>query len=278
MMARHGKPVEVPEKASPDEEAEILLLGGTANRGQVVRVGDTVRRPQRPTSPATHALLRHLADVGFTGAPRFLGIDEHGREVLSYVPGAAITPPFPPWALTDGALASVARLLRGYHAAVSTFDPTPYAWSSSPPPPFAGELVSHNDANLDNIVFQEGRAVALIDFDLASPGCRVWDVACAARLWAPLRPERYIDDVRRGRGIERFRQFVDSYGLDHRDREALVPAILQNHQWLYDIVGTAAADGHAGFFEYWAGGAMERAERTNRWYLDHADLLRAALF
>jgi hypothetical protein len=261
-----------------DEAAEVPLVGGIANRGQVVRIGETVRRPQRATSAATHALLRHLADVGFAGAPRFLGIDEHGREVLSYVSGTAITPPYPPWALTDEALASVARLLRGYHDAVSTFDPTPHAWPSSPPPPFAGELVSHNDPNLDNIVFQEGRAVALIDFDLASPGCRVWDVACAARLWAPLRPERYIDDGRCGRGIERFRLFVDSYGLDRGDRETLVPAIVQNHQWLYDIVGTAAAHGHAGFFEYWAGGAMERAERTNRWYLDNADLLREALF
>ncbi len=68
-------------------EPEVLLEGGTANRGLVVRIGDTVRRPQRPTSPATHALLRHLADVGFTGAPRFLGVDEHGREVLSFLPG-----------------------------------------------------------------------------------------------------------------------------------------------------------------------------------------------
>jgi hypothetical protein len=96
----------------PDEESEILLVGGTANRGQVVRVGDTVRRPQRPTGPATHALLRHLAGVGFTGAPRFLGIDELDREVLSYVPGIAVTPPFPEWALTDEALASVAALPR----------------------------------------------------------------------------------------------------------------------------------------------------------------------
>ena len=64
-------------------EAEVFLVGGIANRGRVVRIGDTVRRPQRATSPAIHALLRHLADVGFPGAPRFLGIDEQGREVLS---------------------------------------------------------------------------------------------------------------------------------------------------------------------------------------------------
>src|SRR3954452_4237139 len=147
--------------------AEELLTGGITNRGLVHRVGDTVRRPQRPTSPATHALLRHLADVGFPGAPRFLGVDEEGREVLSYVPGTAVTPPYPAEALTDEALASVAHLLRDYHEAVDTFDPAPHVWPPSPPAPFAGELVSHNDVNLDNVVFRGGQAVAFIDFDLA---------------------------------------------------------------------------------------------------------------
>ncbi len=258
-------------------EAEVPLVGGTANRGQVVRIGDTVRRPMRPTSPATHALLRHLADVGFAGAPKFLGLDAQGREILSYVPGTAITPPYPPWALTDEALVSVAELLRDYHRSLSSFDATPYTWPRSAPAPFAGELVSHNDVNLDNVVFRDGVAVALIDFDLASPGSRVWDVACAARLWAPLRPEQYIDDPRRGRAIRRFRLFADVYGLHDSDREALVPAILENHVWSYDMVGTAAAHGHAGFSEYWAGGAMERAERTREWYVENADLLRGAL-
>jgi Phosphotransferase enzyme family len=257
--------------------AEELLTGGTTNRGQVFRVGDTVRRPRRRTSPATHALLQHLADVGFAGAPRFLGVDRWGREILSYIPGTAITPPYPAWALTDEALVSVATLLRAYHRAVSTFDPGLHDWPSSPPAPFAGDLISHNDVNLDNVVFRNGRAVALIDFDLASPGSRVWDVACAARLWAPLRPDRYIDDVRHGRAIARFRLVVDSYGLDPDERQGLVAAVLHNHQWCYDIVGRAAANGHAGFSEYWADGAMERAERTRQWYVDTASELAAAL-
>jgi hypothetical protein len=260
-----------------ETEPEVLLVGGTANRGQVVRVGDTVRRPQSPTSPATHALLHHLADVGFAGAPRFLGVDEQGREVLSYVPGTAITPPYPEWALTDEALVSVAHLLRAYHRAVGTFDPTPYAWPSSPPAPFAGELIGHNDINLDNVVFRGERAVALIDFDLASPGSSAWDVACAARLWAPLRPDTYIDDTRRGRAVGRFRLFADSYGLAGTDRERLVTAVRANHEWCYAIVGTAAANGHAGFAEYCATGAMERAERTREWYLSNGDVLRRAL-
>jgi hypothetical protein len=88
----------------------------------VVRVGDTVRRPLRPSSPATQALLEHLERVGFSagseGAPTFLGVDEQGREVLSYLPGETVTAPYPAWSMTDAALDSVAHLLRRYHEAV----------------------------------------------------------------------------------------------------------------------------------------------------------------
>src|SRR5919108_1728521 len=45
------------------------LSGGTANRGLVIRVGDTVVRPTAPCWRATHALLDHLAAVGFDGPP-----------------------------------------------------------------------------------------------------------------------------------------------------------------------------------------------------------------
>jgi hypothetical protein len=121
---------------------EVQLEGGIANRGRVVRIGDTVRRPIRPTSRATHALLQHLGRVGFDGAPRFLGIDAQGREVLSYIPGAAVIPPYPAWALTDAALVSVAMLLRRYHEAVVDFDLSGYAWPQPAPEPYSGELIS----------------------------------------------------------------------------------------------------------------------------------------
>jgi hypothetical protein len=64
---------------------ESLLSGG--NVTPVVRVGDTVRRASGPWSFAVHGLLRHLEAHGFAGAPRWLGIDEQGREVLTFIPG-----------------------------------------------------------------------------------------------------------------------------------------------------------------------------------------------
>lgn len=256
---------------------EIPLLGGTANRGRVFRVGDTVRRPIRSTSPAIHALLVHLAAVGFDGAPRFLGVDADGREMLSYVEGRAITPPYPSWALTDAALTSVAALLRRYHEAVAGFDPGPYAWPQSPPAEFGGGLVLHNDPNLDNVVFRQGQAVALIDFDLASPGARVWDVAAAVRLWAPLRLDADVHDARRGQVLRRFRLFADAYGLTPAERSRLVEAVIANHDWLYDVVRDGAENGNAGFADYWLSGARDRAARTRGWYARSAAQLRAAL-
>ena len=258
-------------------EVETLLLGGTANRGLVVRVGDTVRRPLRPSSPATHALLRHLEAVGFDGAPRVLGLDETGREVLSYVPGQAVIAPAPAWGLTDAALASVARLLRRFHDATAGFDPAPYPWSHPAPAPFDGAGIAHNDPNLDNIVFRDGRAVALIDFDLAGPGNTVWDVAAAARLWAPLRATADITDVRRGRELLRLRAFVDAYGLDDGGRAEFVTALRASHEWMCGIVRDGAERGVPGFVQYWTPEAAARAARTRGWIDRNAGAITEAL-
>jgi hypothetical protein len=256
---------------------EVLLHGGTTNAGRVTRVGDTVRRPQRPASPAIHALLAHLEQVGFGGAPRFLGIDEQGREVLSYIPGEAAIEPYADWALTDEALVSVAELLRRYHDAAASFDITGHAWARAVPARFRDGLASHNDPNLDNVIFCDGRAVALIDFDLAGPGSVAWDVACAARLWAPLRDEQDAPEAVRGRALERLRTFVDAYGVPQGERARVVDAAVHTHDWAYDIVRDALARGHRSFRNHWREGGRLRADRTREWIVAHREPMQAAL-
>jgi len=258
-------------------QREVPLPGGVANRGRVVRIGDTVRRPLRATSPATHALLRHLAAIGFDGAPRLLGIDEQGREVLGFIPGETVIRPYPDWAFTVEALVSVAELLRAYHRAVADFDPGSYPWPQSPPAPFAGELVSHNDPNLDNVVFRDGRAVALIDFDLAAPGSRLWDVACAARQWAPLRPDTHIHDPRHGSAFARLRVFLDAYGTDGVDGARFPLAVQQNQEWFGRLIERYVAAGHEGFAEYARSEARLSADAYRRWLADSEPALQAAL-
>ncbi|WP_405055959.1 phosphotransferase [Kribbella sp. NBC_01505] len=256
---------------------ETPLLGGTANRGLVVRVRDTVRRPLRVSSTATHAVLRHLEEVGFAGAPRFLDIDDQGREVLTYVPGETVTPPYPDWSMTEAALDSVAVLLRSYHEAVAGFTAADYDWAEPVPAAYVDGTVSHNDPNLDNIVFQDGVAVALIDFDLAGPGSALWDVAAAIRLWAPLRPEDDIHDVRRGRALSRLRRFADTYGLDEAERARLVAATADNHVWCMDYVRRGSETGHPWFHERWTTGESDLTTRTDAWFTRHAQALREAL-
>ena len=229
----------------------------------------------RPTSPASHALLRHLEQVGFDGAPRLLGIDDQGREVLSFIPGEAVTRPYPAWSLTDEALRSVAELLRSYHEAVADFDVSAYEWTDLAPARFDEGLPCHNDVNLDNVVFRSGRAVALIDFDLAGPGSVAWDVAGAIRLWAPLRPDAHISDARRGRALERLRLFVDAYGPPQLDAEELIDAVALHHSRLYRLVEEEARSGNPGFADYWHE-AEQRATATAAWYdVAHSELVRA---
>ncbi len=68
-----------------DGETEETLVSGGLN--DVIRSGNTVRRSVGPWTPAVHALLRHLEQQGFTGAPRVHGMDDRDREVLDYCPG-----------------------------------------------------------------------------------------------------------------------------------------------------------------------------------------------
>ena len=264
MLARH------PTGLSPSP-----LPGGTANRGLVVRVGNTVRRPIAPCWPATHALLAHLSKVGFDGAPRVLTVGP-ATETLTYIDGQAAVPPLAEDTLTDTALVSVAGLLRRYHLAAASFDPAGHSWPRPIPARFRTGLVSHNDAHPANLVFRDGRAVALIDFDWAGPGSAIWDFAATARYWAPLLDEADITDSRQGRALERFRILLDASGLGQADRRRVAEAVVANHDWTYAIVTEAAAAGHQGFADHWRGVAQQAA-RARRWCLRHQrDLLAAA--
>jgi Ser/Thr protein kinase RdoA (MazF antagonist) len=160
---------------------------------------------------------------------------------------------------------------------VSTFGATAHRWPPSPPAEYVEGLVSHNDLNLDNVLFRNGRAVALIDFDLAGPGSRLWDVACAARLWAPLRPDSAIHDDRRGRALERFRLFVDGYGVSGPDRPRVVEAVRLNHGWFRELIRNHAEEGHAVFAAHWNPEARQRAQQHARWFAENEQAMRAAL-
>ncbi|MBL1705059.1 aminoglycoside phosphotransferase, partial [Klebsiella pneumoniae] len=71
----------------PNYEKEEKLTGG--NVPNVYRSENTVRRELKQGSAKIHTLLHHLENKGFHYAPKFLGIDEKDREILSFIEGEA---------------------------------------------------------------------------------------------------------------------------------------------------------------------------------------------
>ena len=152
------------------------------------RAGGPGRRRSPPAArtrqAATHALLAHLGAAGFDGAPRVLASGAR-TQTLTYIDGWAAVPPLRDDMLSDQALVSMAELLRRYHQAAASFRAAGYRWPRSVPARFTTGLVSHNDVHPANLIFRAGRAVALIDFDLAGPGSVAWDTRPRRRALVP---------------------------------------------------------------------------------------------
>jgi len=207
---------------------ETVLHGGDLN--VVVRVGDTVRRPVGPWSPAVHALLRHFKAAGFEGAPRFLGVDDQGREILSYVEGEPAHAPVP---AGDDVVFELGALLRRIHdAQVGFVPPADAAWQTMVGAPGHGEVVCHYDYFWPNLIFRDGSPIAVIDWDLASPGPRLHDLTSAANFWVPLRPDDQADawGLPTDRRAGRLRALCDGYGLATAEREPLLDAVAELNQ------------------------------------------------
>jgi hypothetical protein len=221
-------------------------------------VNGRVHRVTGPWTPAVHKLLRHLERVGFDGAPRVVGFDDRGREILTWVEGEAPPHPWPDWMASDEPLAALGGLLRRYHEAVAAFVPPPGAqwrsWLGSP----GGPIIRHGDLWPANVVFRRGLPAAFIDWDFAQPGTIVDDLASAAKHWIPL-----VSDERAGMDgfafpvdrVRRLRILCDGYGADDDVRARLLPTVVRNAQYGYSSHKTWGEQGLPGFKEMWEAGS-----------------------
>jgi aminoglycoside phosphotransferase (APT) family kinase protein len=225
---------------------ETPLAGGWMTQG-VVRVGDTVRRPVCRNAEFVHRLLEHLSRVGFDAAPRFLGVDEDGRETLSFIDG---TVPSDTRAILwdDDQLTAAARLLRRFHDATA---------SSS----LRGtsEVVCHNDFGPWNLVWREGTPVGVIDFDNAAPGARIADLGYAT--WKHL--HLGLVDISADEQRRRLHLFASAYGEAADAR--LLQAIDAAQGRMQDLIDRARDTGQAE--------AALVIERERRWLRENGPLL-----
>ncbi|MGH3390806.1 MAG: aminoglycoside phosphotransferase family protein [Actinomadura sp.] len=255
------------------------LAGAEGQPTPVLRHGDTVLRPVMPWTATVHALLDHLADVGFTGSPRVVGdgYDDQGREVVTYIDGDFVHP----HAWSDEGVRRAGRLLRDLHDATATFRPPPDAvWQ---PWPFHSDapdaIISHRDAGPWHTVARDGVPIAYIDWTSAGPTGRIDEIAATAWWNAQL----HDDDIAERHGLPdattragQLRLFLDGYGLAIGDRHDLVTRMIE-----YAIRDSAAEAGKAyatpestDATPLWA---VAWRARSAAWMLRHRPLLERAI-
>jgi aminoglycoside phosphotransferase (APT) family kinase protein len=262
-------------------EDEEVLAGGMTNAGAVVRVGATVRRPWRPTTPATHRVLERLASVAPGVAPRPLGRDEQGREVLSWLDGDVATPPFAAWVVDPRFLEGLGRLLRRVHDALTRWEaPSGLEWAGELADPEGGPIVVHGDVCPENVVADAGRPVALLDWEHAAPGRPIWDLAGAAAMCVPfVSPARRHPEYGDVDVLARTRMLADAYDLDGEGRLALPRVLDQRREASEAFLRRRAAERHPAYRAWWSDPAAaevrHRAERE--WSREAAPKLAAAL-
>ncbi|NLS10998.1 phosphotransferase [Nesterenkonia sp. MY13] len=201
-----------------DHTDRELLTGG--NMDPVLRVGDTVRRTAGPWTPAVHRLLRRLNAVSFSEAPRPLGLDEENREILTFIPGEVIAdlPPAELW--SPALLKDAAAMLRRFHEATAPLIPDKGPWRSATHHPV--EVICHNDFAPYNLILRNGRVSGVIDFDMASPGSRLWDLAYLAYRLAPFAEDAVgLEPNRDGDRETRLKLLIEAYGVNYSISEVL---------------------------------------------------------
>jgi hypothetical protein len=208
---------------------ETPLSGG--GRTAVVRRGDTVHRQVGPWAPTVHALLRHLEEVGFMGAPRVIGsgFDELGRETLSYIEGDFVHPRA--WA--EEALPRLGALLRDLHQSCASFPvPADACWQEWHGRQLgdSNAAIAHCDANPWNIVAGDQMPSALIDWEVAGPVDPLYDLAQSCWLNAQL----HADDVAERQGLPSLQArarhvalILDGYQLPKAQRTGFVDKMIE---------------------------------------------------
>jgi aminoglycoside phosphotransferase (APT) family kinase protein len=221
-----------------------------------------------------------VREAGFEGAPLPVGVDEDGRERLMFIDGQVPLVPYPDWSQSDTALASIARLLRGLHDAAREFDPHGMTWNDHLADPSGGTIVCHNDVCPENVVFRDGLAVALIDFEFAAPGRPAYDLAHLARLCVPIEDD--FDLARLGWWAAdrpaRLRLVADAYGLNRGARAELLSTMYDAIDVVEAAVRRSVDVGDPNALEMWnRTGGGERYQRRRRWWVDHQNQFAAAL-
>ena len=135
--------------------------------------------------------------------------------------------------------------------------------------PDGGPIICHNDVCLENVVFRDGQAVGLLDFDFAAPGRPIYDLAAFARMCIPI--DDPFDAERLGWTVNdrprRLRLVADIYALSDSGRQELLIHLDRSMQNGGSFVKRRADAGDVNFIRMLNEmGGMERYDRRRRWW------------
>lgn len=255
-------------------EHEIV---GRGSMGRLWIVDGTVRRERGPHSDAVAALLRHLERREYPYSPRYLGIDDQGRDVLTRVPGVPV-----PTLRGDSQLIEVGQAIAGLAEAVRDFRTPPGAtWCNPEGWPLHGDTVIHNDIAPWSMLEVDQRLSGLVDFDSARPGRAIEDVAYAAWHMVPLHDEPMGDGAAPPPLSERPRRlriFAEACGVEQPQRVGLLDEVARVQVNQAARVAAGALGHHAETARHWNGGRFTvNIARSLLWLDQHRNALEQAL-
>lgn len=217
-----------------------------------------VYRQQRRNGETIHGFLQYLEEKGFYQVPRFLGIDEKNREILSYVPGTTFTeyPPLPVLGSEKQVICEIAALLRKYHDATLDYEiKKEDIWVLPYKGNLVKEVICHNDFAPYNVTFSGKHPVGIIDFDSATPGPRIWDIAYAMYRFIPLGREIFEPEKQEYRIYDPLRDadfrkegialFFQAYGMERP--EDFFEQVTMRIEYLIDTMEEGIQAGNEAF-------------------------------
>lgn len=239
------------------------------------RRGSIVTHPAQPWTATNHAFLRHLAENGFAEAPRVVGFDDSGNELLEWIDGEMF--PHTVWPNPEQSLHDVGNMLRRMHEIGRQFrepdDAVWMPWSLHTTGP--GTVISHGNIAPWHVVFRDGRPVGLIGWEFSGFVDPVEEVAVTGWYCAQL----FDDDVARRQHLPAapirarwFHAFLDGYGLPQRSRVGLVDRIvrfaIKDNGWYARMQGFRPGDTSAEGL--WT---LTWQSRAALWTLENRELL-----